>query len=52
MLTFTYNIRNFKKGSSEKDMSNGNEGDRMMPPPGAPGMMPPPPGGGGGPMMN
>lgn len=52
MLTFTYNIRNFKKGSSEKDMSNGNEGDRMMSPPGAPGMMPPPPGPGGPMMMN
>ncbi len=42
MLTFTYNIRSFKTGSSEKDMQRNEEFGRPM---GAPGMPPgPPPG--------
>lgn len=42
MLTFTYNIRSFKTGSSEKDMQKNETFDRPM---GAPGMPPgPPPG--------
>ncbi|RQO31207.1 hypothetical protein DBR32_04355 [Taibaiella sp. KBW10] len=47
LLTFTYNIRNFRKGSTESDMETKGEGNmRMMPPPPPGGGMMPPPGGG------